>query len=65
MGEHTTAAPESDGTVPIEDQAIGTVAGEVVRRFESWDDADTWRENGHARNIYAMPKLTEAGVYDG
>jgi len=42
------------------DQAIGTEDGQVSKRFESWDDATEWRDNGHARNIYSMPRLTEA-----
>lgn len=44
----------------IMEQAIGTEAGSVAKRFESWDDAREWQENGHARNIYSMPRLTEA-----
>lgn len=43
----------------ILDQAIGTEAGQVVERFESWDDANEWRDDGHARNLYGMPQLTE------
>ena len=39
-------------------QAIGTEAGEVAKRFESWDDAREWQESGHARNVYSMPSLT-------
>ena len=61
-GEAIDEAAESE-TTPISDQAIGTEAGQVAKRFESWDDASEWRENGHARNIYGMPRLTEAGEY--
>ena len=46
---------------PITGQMIGTEAGQVAKRFESSDDAAEWRDNGHARDIYPMPRLTEAG----
>lgn len=37
---------------------IGTEAGQVVARFESWDAASEWRE-GHARDVFAMPRLQD------
>lgn len=54
---------DEDDETDLMDQAIGTEAGQVARRFESWDDATEWRENGHARNVYGVPELTEEGEY--
>jgi len=32
----------------IMDQVIGTEAGTVSKRFESWDDASEWEPTGEA-----------------
>lgn len=54
---------DEDDETDLMDQAIGTEAGHVKKRFESWDDAEEWRDNGHARNVYGIPALTEEGEY--
>jgi len=63
MSDNATRNGEEEQT-PLLDQAIGTEAGQVAKRFESWDDAKEWCDDGHARNVYSMPTLTEAGEYD-
>ena len=45
--------------VSVSDQWIGTEAGHVHKRFETWEQAEEYRE-GHARDVFAMPRLTEA-----
>jgi len=43
----------------VMDHIIGTEAGQVVKRFETWEQANEWRE-GHARDVFPMPQLEEA-----
>jgi len=44
---------------PALDHWIGTEAGQVHKRFESWDQAKEYRQ-GHARDVFSMPRLEEA-----
>lgn len=46
----------------VMEQWIGTEAGQVVKRFETWEQAESWRE-GHARDVFAMPQLETSGEH--
>lgn len=56
--ENTSDSEEDEPLVS--DQVIGTEAGRVMKLFDSWDVASEWRDDGHARNIYGIPTLTES-----
>jgi len=48
----------SGESTDVTEQWIGTEAGQVAKRFETWEKAEEWRE-GHARDVSPMPQLEE------